>query len=334
MLRALTYIGFSLLPHAVCAGGLATIFSKALFVQLFPQALPVYQYENLVLMAGTYPAFANTGNNDVDKREVAAFLGQVALETGYLQYAEEIAKNDYCQASAEYPCYPGKQYYGRGAIQLSWNYNYKDFGAAVGLDLVRQPELVATDKNLVWRSALWYWNTDKWNGNIHNVVGQPGGFAYTTYLINGGLECGLNPPNKNSEKARIANYVKFCSVLGVSPGDNLSCQTSAYPPKTPWPTAVPTPKPTSDPSIVPAPAPTTPSPTSTSTAPTPTPPAPTPTPPAPTATTRPPSSVCSTPTGVCTNCNYNDGAIAACFAGWTQSICASAGANYHWCGPA
>ena len=107
---------------------------------------------------------------------------------------------------------------GRGAIQLSWNYNYKDFGAAVGLDLVAQPELVATDKNLVWRSALWYWNTDKWNGNIHNVVGQPGGFAYTTYLINGGLECGLNPPNKDSEKARIANYIKFCSVLGCLAG--------------------------------------------------------------------------------------------------------------------
>ncbi|OQR87656.1 chitinase [Achlya hypogyna] len=193
-------------PVLTSAGGLGAILSKPLYQQLFPQALPVYQYDNLLEMAATYPAFANTGNDAVDKREVAAFLGQVALETGDLRYVEEINKGDYCQPSAEYPCAPGKQYYGRGAIQLSWNYNYKDFGKAIGVDLVAQPDLVASRPDLVWRSALWYWNTDKWNGNIHDVVGQPGGFAYTTYLINGGLECGVNPPNRDSEKMRIANF--------------------------------------------------------------------------------------------------------------------------------
>ena len=28
------------------------------------------------------------------------------------------------RVSAAYPCSPGKQYYGRAAKQLSWNYNY------------------------------------------------------------------------------------------------------------------------------------------------------------------------------------------------------------------
>ncbi|KAF0708727.1 hypothetical protein As57867_006221, partial [Aphanomyces stellatus] len=61
--------------------------------------------------------------------------------------------------------------------------------------------------------------------------GKPGGFAKTTFIINGGLECGVNPPNKDSEKVRIASFKKFCDLLGVAPGDNLSCQTSDFPPK-------------------------------------------------------------------------------------------------------
>ncbi|RLO07315.1 hypothetical protein DYB28_007017 [Aphanomyces astaci] len=214
--------------------GLTNILPKSLFLQIFPQALPIYKYENLVAIAAKYPEFANTGNVDVDRREVAAFLGQISLESGDLRYVEEINKSTMCQQSAEYPCAAGKQYFGRGPIQLSWNYNYKDFGKAVNLDLVASPELVATDYDLVWWSALWYWNADKWNGNIHKVVGLPGGFAKTTFIINGGLECGLNPPNRESEKSRIASFKKFCTLLGVAPGDNLSCQTADFPPKSPW----------------------------------------------------------------------------------------------------
>ncbi|KAF0691261.1 Aste57867_17475 [Aphanomyces stellatus] len=211
--------------------GLINILTKRLFAQLFPNALPVYKYENLLAMAAKYPSFANSGNVDEDKREVAAFLGQVALETGNLQYAEEINKSDYCQASADYPCAAGKRYFGRGAIQLSWNFNYGDFGKAIGKDLIANPDVVASDPDLVWWSALWFWNTDKWNGNIHKVVGKPGGFAKTTFIINGGLECGVNPPNKDSEKIRIDSFVQFCKFIGVAPGDNLSCQTSDFPPK-------------------------------------------------------------------------------------------------------
>ncbi|KAF0704578.1 hypothetical protein As57867_007293, partial [Aphanomyces stellatus] len=186
--------------------GLMNILPKALFQQLFPNALPIYQYDHFVAMAAQYPTFANSGNVDEDKREVAAFLGQISLESGDLQYVEEINKATYCQASAEYPCAAGKQYFGRGPIQLSWNFNYGDFGKAAGKDLIANPELVASDPDLVWWSALWFWNTDKWNGNIHKVVGKPGGFAKTTFIINGGLECGVNPPNRESEKVRIASY--------------------------------------------------------------------------------------------------------------------------------
>ncbi|KAG9400937.1 Chitinase 1 [Aphanomyces cochlioides] len=215
-------------PPSSGGSGLAKILPKSLFQQIFPNALSIYKYENLIAMAAKYPGFANSGNSDVDRREVAAFLGQVALETGNLQYVEEINKGDYCQPSAQYPCAAGQRYFGRGAIQLSWNYNYKDFGDSIGQNLVSNPGLVASDANLVWWSAMWFWNADKWNGNIHKVVGYPVGFAKATNIINGGLECGLHPANPDSEKVRIASFVKYCQLLGVSPGDNLSCQTSAF----------------------------------------------------------------------------------------------------------
>ena len=49
---------------------------------------------------------------------------------------QEIAKSNYCAGwspwvAAAYPCSPGKQYYGRGAKQLSWNYNYGAFSVAM-----------------------------------------------------------------------------------------------------------------------------------------------------------------------------------------------------------
>ncbi|RHY50772.1 hypothetical protein DYB38_008840 [Aphanomyces astaci] len=218
-------------PSPPGKSGLTNILSKELFLRIFPKALDIYKYENLVAIADKYPEFANTGDSDIDRREVAAFLGQISLESGDLRYVEEINKSTMCEPSPEYPCAAGKQYFGRGAIQLSWNYNYKDFGKAVKLDLVARPERVAKDEKLVWWSALWYWNDERWNGNIHKVVGHPGGFAKATNIINGGLECGVNPRNRDSEKSRIASFKKFCDLLGVAPGDNLSCQTADFPPK-------------------------------------------------------------------------------------------------------
>ena len=36
------------------------------------------------------------------------------------------------RVTAAYPCSPGKQYYGRGAKQLSWNYNYGKTSSSSG----------------------------------------------------------------------------------------------------------------------------------------------------------------------------------------------------------
>lgn len=46
----------------------------------------------------------------------------------------------------------GKQYapyYGRGLVQLTWDYNYKKMGELLGLDLVKKPELALTIENAI-----------------------------------------------------------------------------------------------------------------------------------------------------------------------------------------
>ncbi|KAM0037868.1 putative chitinase [Helianthus debilis subsp. tardiflorus] len=131
-------------------------------------------------------------------------------------YIEEIdgPSRDYCdETKTQYPCNPGKGYYGRGPLQLSWNYNYALAGKDIGFDGLNNPEIVATDPAISFRAALWFWMN-----NVHSVIGQ--GFGATIRAING-MEC--NGGNSNSVTSRVQYYTQYCNQLGVAPGDNLQC---------------------------------------------------------------------------------------------------------------
>ena len=61
-------------------------------------------------------------------------------------YINEIngASRNYCDANnRQWPCVPGKKYYGRGPLQISWNYNYGPAGKAIGFDGLGNPDKVA-----------------------------------------------------------------------------------------------------------------------------------------------------------------------------------------------
>ncbi|KZV54424.1 endochitinase A-like [Dorcoceras hygrometricum] len=166
--------------------------------------------------AGSYPGFAS-GSSDVAKREVAAFFANVAHETGSLCYIEEIngASHNYCQASAQYPCASGKNYYGRGPLQLTWNYNYIAAGQSIRFDGLNNPDIVARDNVISFKTALWFWMN-----NCHNAITSGQGFGATIRAINS-MECnGGNTPAVNS---RVRYYRNYCSQLGVDPGPNISC---------------------------------------------------------------------------------------------------------------
>ncbi|ANC31511.1 glycoside hydrolase family 19 protein [Isoptericola dokdonensis] len=203
------------------------VVSRAQFEQMFPQRSSFYTYDGLVAAVGAYPDFASAGGPEIAKREAAAFLANVDHESGGLRYVKEINTANYphyCDASQPYGCPAGQSaYYGKGPIQLSWNYNYKAAGDALGIDLLNNPYLVETDPAVAWKTALWYWNTQSGPGTMtgHQAIVNGAGFGETIRSINGTLEC--NGGNPAQVQSRIAAFQRFVQVLGTTTGGNLSC---------------------------------------------------------------------------------------------------------------
>ncbi|KAA8530728.1 hypothetical protein F0562_005338 [Nyssa sinensis] len=168
----------------------------------------------------SYPLFGREGSVDDSRRELAAFFAHATHETGYFCFVEESEDTiqDYCNATnTEYPCAPNKSYHGRGPLQLTWNYNYGPAGNDIGFDGLNNPEIVGTDPVVSFRTALWYWMTNR----IHSIIISGQGFGATTRVINGPLECDGERPETVNNRAQI--YTEYCSQFGVAPGDNLYC---------------------------------------------------------------------------------------------------------------
>jgi predicted chitinase len=209
-------------------GGGGFVVSEAQFNRMFPSRNSFYTYSGLVAALSAYPAFARTGGDATQKQEAAAFLANVNHETGGLVHVVEQNTANYpayCDASQPYGCPAGQAaYHGRGPIQLSWNFNYKAAGDALGIDLLRNPGLVQTDAAVAWKTALWYWNTQNGPGTMtpHNAMVNGAGFGETIRSINGSLECGGRNPAQ--VQSRVTAYQNFVSILGagVGPG-SLSC---------------------------------------------------------------------------------------------------------------
>lgn len=203
------------------------VVSEAQFNQMFPNRNPFYTYSGLTAALSAYPGFANTGSDTVKRQEAAAFLANVSHETGGLVYiVEQNTANypHYCDSSQSYGCpVSTAAYYGRGPIQLSWNFNYKAAGDALGIDLLHNPYLVEQDAAVAWKTGLWYWNTQSGPGTMtpHNAMVNGAGFGETIRSINGSLEC--NGGNPGQVQSRIDRYKAFVQILGTTPGDNLSC---------------------------------------------------------------------------------------------------------------
>ncbi|KAJ4723654.1 Chitinase [Melia azedarach] len=214
-------LAFAVPRNVLCQNAVASVVTQEFFDGIKNVAAAdcagksFYTRDAFLNAANSYPDFGS-GSADESKREIAAFFAHITHETGHLCYTEEIDKsNAYCDPSnTQYPCVPGKFYYGRGPIQLTGNGNYGPAGQAIGFDGLNAPETVANNPEISWKTALWFWMT-----NVHSVVNQ--GFGQTIRRINGAVECdGKRPDLVN---ARIGYYTDYCNKFGVSPGDNLSC---------------------------------------------------------------------------------------------------------------
>ncbi|MED6122732.1 hypothetical protein PIB30_042651 [Stylosanthes scabra] len=178
-------------PPSPTGGDVADIISSSMFDEMLKyrndprcHANWFYTYDAFIAAARSFYGFGTTGDDATRKKEVAAFLGQTSHETtggwasapdgpyawGYC-YLQESTDSDYCSPSPQWPCAPGKKYYGRGPIQISYNFNYGPAGVAIGVDLLNNPDLVATDATISFKTAIWFWMTPQGNKpSSHDVI--------------------------------------------------------------------------------------------------------------------------------------------------------------------
>ena len=128
-------------------------------------------------------------------QRVAAFIAQIAHETGQLQWLEEIWGPTTAQTRYDPPTAlakrlgniepgDGKRYKGRGPIQITGRANYRKYGAKLGLPLEAQPELAAQPAHGA-RIAACYWRDHGLNELADaNTLAA---FQQITRKINGGL---------------------------------------------------------------------------------------------------------------------------------------------------
>ncbi len=215
-------------PMTPVPAGLSTLLTEAQFNGMFPQRSPFYSYAGLVAAADATAGFAKEGSTETKKREIAALLANGQHESDQYKATREYntANYDhYCdRGNTTYPCAANQQYYGRGPIQLSWNYNYGEAGKFIGVDLLNNPDLVATDSKIAWQTMMWFWMKSSKAGftahtSIVNETASSGGFGMTINVINGGIECGKGGKGVQEQvKSRIDYYNKILGILGVTAG--------------------------------------------------------------------------------------------------------------------
>ena len=232
---------------------------------LFPLRAQAYTYSNFLKAVGKFPALCKTYNDGRDsdaicRKELATMFAHFAQETGgheswrpeaewrqALVHVREMGwtegqkggYNGECNPDVwqgqTWPCGKDKDgdflsYFGRGAKQLSYNYNYGPFSEAMYGDvrtLLDKPELVA-DTWLNLASAIFFFSYPQppkpsmlqvidgtWQPNDHDKAnGLVPGFGVTTQIINGGVECG-GPTEIAQSQNRIKYYKEFANYLKV-----------------------------------------------------------------------------------------------------------------------
>ena len=233
---------------------------------IFPERAVEYSYENFLKAIGKFPAFCGDYNDGRDsdticRKSLATMFAHFTQETGGhtewwdvpqwrqgLVHIREMGwdekmrggYNGECNLDVwqgqTWPCGTFddgeyKSYFGRGAKQLSYNYNYGPFSQAMFGDvsvLLNAPERVA-DTWLNLASAIFFYVYPQppkpsmlhvidgtWQPNERDILnGLVIGFGVTTQIINGGVECGGSTEIAQSLN-RISYYQSFANYLGVA----------------------------------------------------------------------------------------------------------------------
>ncbi|TXE00761.1 hypothetical protein FUT87_00045 [Mitsuaria sp. TWR114] len=252
------------------------LMSSADWDYLFPLRAPEYTYGGFLRAIGKFPAVCGdyTDGRDADaicRKTLATMFAHFAQETGAhesyrpepewrqgLRWVREMGWTEDMRGGYNGECNPAtwqgktwpcgtfangdyKSYFGRGAKQLSYNYNYGPFSLAMFgsvRPLLDKPELVA-DTWLNLASAVFFYMYPQppkppmlfvvdgtWQPNARDLEnGLKPGFGVTTQIINGGVECGGSVEVAQSLN-RISYYRAFAAHFKVAvPADEvLGCK--------------------------------------------------------------------------------------------------------------
>jgi len=192
-------------------------FNKALTDCGYPQAPD--KYKPFLEAATKYAKITS-------KLELAMFLAQVAWESAGLKAKEESdALKGLCNDKYKLKDdVPGKHYWGRGYIQLTWSYNYKAASQALynSEKLLKNPDIVAKDEKAAWDTAAWFWKE-----NVKPTLKKsPLEFGLTTRAINGKLECD-SKAGWGKAKKRYHNFQKITNAFNLDPA--IAKESGCYP---------------------------------------------------------------------------------------------------------
>ena len=238
---------------------LSPLVSEKSFDSLFPHRNALYTYNGFLKATEEYPDFLGEGTKKVKENELAAFLANIAQETtggwptapggplvwGLYFTEEQSCKNGECPqynspGRSSFVAVHGKNYYGRGAMQISFVYNYGEAGKDLDLPLLDKPELLSHDPVIAFETAIWFWMRavngkpschdimiGKWQpSDDDKKLNRKPGFGMVINVINGGLECSPDRTPEAETKAlgRIDFYKYFTAKFHIQPDANCDCQ--------------------------------------------------------------------------------------------------------------
>ncbi len=238
------------------------VFPETEWNYLTQMAAPEYTYTRFLRAIGKFPAFCGeyTDGRDADaicKKSIVTAFAHFAQETGGHISIENVSDNplgleEWQQAlvhvremgwsegqpgyttgcgqddwqNKRWPCAEGQGYFGRGAKQLSYHFNYGAFSEVMfdgdATVLLNNPGLVA-DSWLNLASAIWFFLTPQapkpamlhvidrtWTPSQREKDAGIGyGFGTTINVINGGIECG----EQNKDKGQPVNRIRYWEGL-------------------------------------------------------------------------------------------------------------------------
>ena len=238
------------------------VFGQQEWDFLTGMAAPEYTYTRFLRAIGKFPAFCGeyTDGRDSDaicKKSIITAFAHFSQETGGHIAKDNISDNplqleEWQQAlvhvremgwsegqpgyttgcgqndwqNRRWPCADGQGYFGRGAKQLSYHFNYGAFSEVMfngdATVLLNNPGLVA-DSWLNLASAIWFFLTPQapkpamlhvidrtWIPSQKELAAGIGyGFGTTINVINGGIECG----EQNRTKGQPVNRIRYWEGL-------------------------------------------------------------------------------------------------------------------------